>query len=113
MTVISTENISYEHLTFLATYIVPLVSLNFDNSRFAIILLLILIIMGIIYVKTDLFYTNPSLALLGFSIYKVEVSTREGNLTAIVLTRSRINIGDKLKYIKLDERIFYGIVCNS
>jgi hypothetical protein len=33
------------------------------------VLALLLFFMGIIYIKTDLFYANPSLALLGFHMY--------------------------------------------
>ena len=63
------EGINYEHLTFLATYVVPLISFNFESGRHMIVLVLLLIVMGAIYIKTDLFYANPSLALLGFHIY--------------------------------------------
>lgn len=102
------ENSSYEHLTFLVTYIVPLISFDFDNNRQLIILAILLIIMGIIYIKTDLFYANPSLALLGFKLYKADGNFKNGERNDIILiSRERLSLNDKATYIKLDERIYY------
>jgi len=59
------ENVNCEHLTFLTTYIIPLICFDLSQIRYAVVLLLLLIIIGAIYVKTNLFYANPTLALLG------------------------------------------------
>lgn len=102
------ENINYEHLTFLATYVVPLISFDFSSNRQLLVLALLLIVMGVIYIKTDLFYANPSLALLDFKIYKVDGSFKNGNREGIVLiSRDRLFEGEKVSYIKLDDRIYY------
>lgn len=102
------EGINYEHLTFLATYVVPLISFDFGSDRQMIVLALLLIVMGIIYIKTDLFYANPSLALLGFHIYRVDGDFKTGNKEGIILiARERLSTGQKVEYIKLDDRIYY------
>ena len=102
------EGINYEHLTFLATYVVPLISFDFGSGRHMIVLGLLLIVMGVIYIKTDLFYQNPSLALLGFRIYRADGSFKTGERDGIILvSRGRIKAGQKVSYIKLDERIYY------
>jgi hypothetical protein len=109
---VKVESINYEHLTFLATYIIPLVTFDFESVRYLIVLALLLIFMGVIYIKTDLFYANPSLALLGFHIYKADGlfkgdDTREN---IIIITRSKLNKNERVSYIKLDERIYYGAI---
>ena len=109
---VKVESINYEHLTFLATYIIPLVTFDFESVRYLIVLALLLVFMGIIYIKTDLFYANPSLALLGFHIYKADGlfkgdDTREN---IIIITRSKLNKNERVSYIKLDERIYYGAI---
>lgn len=105
----SIEGINYEHLTFLATYVVPLISFDFNSSRQMIVLALLLIVMGVIYVKTDLFYANPSLALLGFHIYRVDGDFKNGARDGIILIcRGRLRVGQKTAYIKLDDRIYYA-----
>jgi hypothetical protein len=102
------ESINYEHLTFLATYVVPLISFDFGSGRQMIVLALLLIVMGIIYIKTDLFYANPSLALLGFHIYRADGNFKIGDRDGIVLiSREKLSEGQKVSYIKLDDRIYY------
>lgn len=109
---VKVESINYEHLTFLATYIIPLVTFDFDSVRYLAVLALLLIFMGIIYIKTDLFYANPSLALLGFHIYKAdgEFKNSETRQNIIIITRCILKNSDRVSYIKLDERIYYGAI---
>lgn len=104
------ESVNYEHLTFLATYVIPLVSFDFNSERYLIVLGVLLIVMGIIYVKTDLFYANPSLALLGFHIYKVDgdFKNNEVRTCLIIIALSKLSKNDRVSYIKLDERIYYA-----
>ena len=108
-TIKKVEGINYEHLTFLATYVVPLISFDFDSGRQMIVLTLLLIVMGIIYIKTDLFYANPSLALLGFQIYRADGHFKGGEIREgiILVCRGKLSVGNKVRYIKLDERIYY------
>lgn len=103
------ESVEYEHLTFLATYVVPLISFEFGSGRQLLVLGLLLIAMGVIYVKTDLFYANPSLALLGFRIYRVDGHFKTGDRQGIVvICRSKLAEGQKATYIKLDDKIYFA-----
>ncbi|EMI25970.1 anti-phage protein KwaA [Rhodopirellula europaea] len=103
------ESVEYEHLTFLATYVVPLISFDFGSGRQLVVLGLLLIAMGAIYVKTDLFYANPSLALLGFRIYRIDGNFKMGDRTGlIVICRGKLTVGQKASYIKLDEKIYFA-----
>ncbi len=105
------ENVDYEHLTFLTTYIVPLVTFNFASVRYQIVFVILLIVIGIIYIRTDLFYANPTLAILKFRIYKVngELKGEETQKNKILITRESLSKDDRVKYVKLDERIYYAI----
>lgn len=108
-TISKIENINYEHLTFLTTYIVPLVCFNFIEVRYQIVLLVLLVVICIIYVKTDLFYANPTLALLGFKIYKIEGSFEDGTREGIILiSKQSLSKNIRCDYIKLDDRIYYA-----
>ncbi|NIJ46617.1 hypothetical protein FHR24_003107 [Wenyingzhuangia heitensis] len=104
------ENIEYENLTFLTTYIIPLVCFNFDNIRYVIVFIIILIVIGAIYIRTDLFYSNPTLALLQYRIYKVNGNFRndKSKENLIIITRTDLSIEDRVSYIKLDNRIYFG-----
>lgn len=104
------EYIDYEHLTFLTTYIIPLVCFQFDEFRYQLVFIIILVVIGLIYVRTDLFYANPTLAILQFRIYKVDGEFRKGEIRKdrILITRDILYHNDRVKYLKLDNRIYYA-----
>ena len=104
------ENINYEHITFLTTYIIPLVCFKFDDLRYQLVFILILTVIGIIYVRTDLFYANPTLAILQFRIYKVSGRFRNGENrhNRILICKEKLAMGDQVSYLKLDDRIYYA-----
>lgn len=109
------EKIDYEHLTFLTTYIIPLVCFQFENLRYIFAFIIILFVIGLIYIRTDLFYANPTLAILNFRIYKVSGEFRNGETrqNKILISKDIIDKEDRVKYYKLDDRIYYATKVNS
>ena len=109
------ENIEYEHLSFLTTYIIPLICFSFDNIRYIYVFIILLVVIGMIYIRTDLFYANPTLAILGFRIYKVKGSFRNDvqRDNIILITRDELHLNDSIKYITVDNRIYYAKKNNS
>lgn len=104
----SVKNINYEHLTFLTTYIIPLVCINLDSNRYKFVLIILIVVIGAIYVKTNLFYANPTLALLGFHIYKITYMCSEKEIEVIVITKKKLFVGDSVRYIDLGDNIYIG-----
>lgn len=103
------SNKNYEHLTFLTTYIIPLVAFDLTNIRYFFVLLILLLVIGIIYIKTNLFFSNPSLAILGYKIYKVNAKFRLSHKeNIIIISKDKISIGDEVSYKKIDENIYFG-----
>lgn len=107
--IIKINGIDYEHLTFLTTYIIPLVCFNFVDMRYQLVLVILLVVIGVIYIRTDLFYANPTLAILNYRIYKVDGQFKEGLRENIVLiSRTTLENNQRVDYIKLDNRIYYA-----
>lgn len=104
------ENINYENLTFLVTYIIPLVCFDLKEPRYTIVLITLLILMGFYYVRTDLFYNNPTLSLLGFNIYKVDGNFQcdENRENLVLISREHFKINQKVVYIKLAEKVYFA-----
>ncbi|WP_372361815.1 anti-phage protein KwaA [Xanthomonas sp. NCPPB 1325] len=103
------EDINYEHLTFLTTYIIPLICFNLTSGRYLFALGILLIVIGIIYVRTDKFYANPTLAVLGFRLYSVKLTRRTGEeLKITLITKDQIRNGDKVRFLELDDRVYYA-----
>jgi len=97
------EDQNYEHLTFLTTYIIPFLRVKLEG-RDLLITILLLIIIGGIFVKTNLFYKNPSLALLGYKLYKVDTETAT-NL--VFISKENLKLGEKVHQIHLSDNIYF------
>lgn len=101
------KSVNYENLSFLATYIIPLVCFPMETEREIFVLFAVIIIIGCIFVKTNLFYTNPSLVLLGFNIYLVSDTTKKIH-EDILIVRGTIKKSDTVKYIKLSDNVYFA-----
>lgn len=105
----SVEDSNYEHLTFLTTYIIPLICFNLTSARYLVALGMLLIVIGLIYVRTDKFYANPTLAILGFRLYSAVITRRTGEtVNAILISKDQLREGCKIQYLELDNRVFYA-----
>lgn len=94
-------NENHEHLEFLTTYVMPLVFTDVNSKRTAINLLVMIVAIGAIYIRTNKFYSNPSLAIIGFKIYKAKLKN-QGDKEYILICRGNITDDTAMKYIKLD-----------
>ena len=103
------ENCNFESVTFLATYIIPLMcfnlEVNLDTNRNLFMLFCMLFIIGWIYIKSNMFYTNPTLALMGFHIYKINTLKQEG---LIIIIKSKVKQNDWLYCKHISDNIFYA-----
>ncbi|WET42482.1 anti-phage protein KwaA [Citrobacter enshiensis] len=101
-TVSDVKNESHEHLEFLTTYVMPLVFTDVNSKRTMLNLLIMIVAIGMIYVKTNRFYSNPSLALLGFRIFRAKINDR-GIKDFVIICHGEIDNKSIIKYIKLDD----------
>ena len=99
------KNKNYEHLTFLTTYIIPLICFDLSKFRYTLVLLMLLVVIGMIYVQTDIYYANPTLAILGFHLYEVDVELRDEKVHegCILITRDKINVYSNLEFLQIPE----------
>lgn len=70
--IISQKNVTDEHfLNYFSLFV--LLALTFDLSKICFIfaLALILIFIGVVYIRNNIFYVNPLLNILGYSFYDI------------------------------------------
>ena len=104
------ENINWEHLTFIVTYVIPLLSFDLDfnltKDRNGLMFFLVLIVIGMVYVKTNMFYNNPTLAILGYHIYKSETTNKKN---IVLISRNVLNESDWIEYKLISDNIYFAI----
>jgi hypothetical protein len=99
------ENVNYEYFALLVT-IISLVAFDYTTPRGLILLIVLFVILGAIFIKTELFYSNPSFALLGFRIYRADINN-EFLENKIFITKDKIKNQDKVKYMKISEKVYF------
>lgn len=101
----SIENINSEYFALLVT-IISLVAFDFKSVRGIIFLAILLFLLYSIFVKTELFYSNPSFALLGFQIYKLKF--KNDTTEKIVITKNKLQVGMEIQTRKLSEKVLFS-----
>ena len=79
ITVLSKKNLTDQHfLNYFSLFV--LLALTFDLSKicFVCVFIIILIFIGIVYIKNNIFYVNPLLNIMGFSFYDISYKTDSG-----------------------------------
>lgn len=90
------KNGNYEYLTFLTTYIIPLICFDLGSVRDCILLLVLLVLLGVLFIKTNLYYLNPSLALIGFNIYIADIKYKNTTIDeTIILSKTKLKKYDE------------------
>ncbi len=101
------ENINYEYVSLFMT-LISVIAFDFTTIRGAVLFALVIIILGAIFIKTELFYSNPSFALLGYYIYRV--STNHNEIipdSSILIARWKLKVNEKVDYLKITDSVFY------
>ena len=57
----SIKNENYEYLTFLTTYIIPLICIDLTKIRYVFVLAVLLVLIGFIFIRMDCNYVNIGL----------------------------------------------------
>jgi len=76
---LSKKNLTDQHfLNYFSLFV--LLSLTFDLSKlsFICVFIVIMIFIGIVYIKNNIFYINPLLNIMGYSFYDVTYSDNNG-----------------------------------
>ncbi|MBU1598430.1 MAG: hypothetical protein KKE98_08365 [Nanoarchaeota archaeon] len=79
--IVDAKDKSHQYLEYIIAYIIPFLGFNPNNVADMIALIIVFIIIGILYIRSDLIYMNPVLNFLGYKMFKVTLA--EGNLMVI------------------------------
>lgn len=97
VTVLSKKNLTDQHfLNYFSLFV--LLALTFDLSKicFVCVFIVILIFIGIVYIKNNIFYVNPLLNIMGYSFYDITYRNEQGEEKEIrIFYKGEIDIGNK------------------
>lgn len=103
-TIQSVKNENYEYLTFLTTYIIPLAFVDLNNIRYALVVAVLLFFIGLIFIRMDLYFGNPTLALMGYKLYRVKIKNVAEEV--IIITKDKLSPNSQIKWIELSDNVW-------
>jgi len=90
---------------YVATYLIPFVTVSADSIREFLAVGVFVLVIGVLYVRGELYYLNPILALRGYRAFEIETP---GHDIAVVLTRRNyIHRGSEIRAIPLGYQLFW------
>ncbi len=93
-----------EPMSYIASYLIPFVALPFSGWQQGTALLILIVVLGIVYVNSNMIHINPMLNLLGYHLY--EITLEDSKEAYSLITRRRIGRGETLHLVDIGEGIF-------
>lgn len=95
-----------ESMSYIVTYLVPFLDLDFSNITTTSSLIILFIILAILYINSNLIYTNPILNLLTYHIYEVQID--DSKTIMLITKKEQIMNNDRIEVKQLDNNIYIG-----
>lgn len=96
-----------EAMSYIVTYIIPFLGVNFTSMRNCISLIIMFLILAILYINSNLIYTNPLLNLCGYHIYELEVKNSVNLI--LISKRTQITINTSINAANIDGNIYLEV----
>lgn len=107
--IISRKNITEQYfLGYFSLFVLFALTFELEKISMFIVFILIIILIGIVYIKNNLFYINPFLNILGYNFYQVEYINLSTNIkdTAIFFYKGEFSLTKKFYLSKLSHENF-------
>jgi hypothetical protein len=101
VTIEHVERIDAEATSYVVTYVIPFLALPSDTWQHGMALVILYLVLGVLYVTTNMVHINPMLNLLGFHLYQI---TEGGNEYALI-ARRRVRRGERIKACKISGEV--------
>lgn len=77
----SKTNTTDQHfLGYFSLFVLFAISFEIEMCSMALVFFIVLSMIGIVYIKNDMYFINPLLNILGYSFYDIEYTTNENKL---------------------------------
>lgn len=91
-----------EAMAYIVTYILPFLAIPSSGWKDGVALTIFFIVLGILYVNSNMIHINPMLNLFGYHLY--EITAEDGGVHSL-LARRTIRHRETITVVKLDDEI--------
>ena len=90
-------------MSYIVTYLLPFVAVKLDDPKDVASLGVLLFVVGLLYVNSNMIYTNPVLNIAGYHVFEVEDS--DGKVSALICRRSYVRKNSELDVISIGDYV--------
>ncbi len=101
--VVQVQRKDAEVMAYIVSYVFPFLGLNFDDPMNVISLGIFFVILGIIYINSNMIHINPTLNIFGYHIYEIE--TPSESTQTVISRKGRLIRGEKLNVVVIGDNL--------
>ena len=95
--VIDVKNKTAEYYTqYFSMFVLSLIGISFINIPELIAFFSIIVVLGVVYIKNDLFYINPTINLFNSFVMVIEYEQKNKKYSKTVICKKKINVDDEV-----------------
>lgn len=97
--IISVKNRSAEYyLSYYSLFILALIEFSLTNLIDIIVLVMLLLVLGVVYIKNELFFMNPTINIFQSYIYEIEYENEngKGTITKLIISSEKLSDGETI-----------------
>lgn len=90
-------------MSYIVTYLLPFLAVKLNDVTDVGALGMVLLVIAILYVNSNMIYTNPVLNVAGYHVF--EIHDADGKTTALICKRAYIRTGSEIDVISLGDYV--------
>ena len=90
-------------MSYIVTYLLPFLAVKLNDVTDAASLGIVLLVIAILYVNSNMIYTNPVLNIAGYHIFEIQDS--DGKTTALICKRAYVRTGSEIDVITVGDYV--------
>ena len=105
--ILECKKINSKTIDVIISIIMPFVFVDLNKWNDIISIILLIVILGVIYIRTNNIYTNPTLTILGFNLYEVKIDTNaEKNI--MVFTKDKLSVDSLISKTLINDGYYFA-----
>ena len=90
-------------MSYIVTYLLPFLAIKLNDKMDVASVGLLLLVVGVLYVNSNLIHTNPILSMMGYHLFEIEDADKK--TTTLICKRSYVKIGSEMNVVSVGDYV--------
>lgn len=106
LTAVKDRSVEYVNVLSTVVTLISVILVPTESLRDFIVFILLMTVIGICFVRTNLYYSNPLFAALGYHIYTVGSNSSKLLVGSVAISRKKLMVGDKVLSYHISDNVY-------